>query len=152
MEKKRKKSSISPTHLTRTRYPKMVNQLLRAARKARGWTQRDAARELDVCVRTVMRWESGESHPSPYYVGELISLYHKTSDELGLAVWSIQDQDATLMRLVDVDCFRQRALQCAERRAKRAEQQVALLKAELARYNTYPGIGGIGRGPLKYSS
>jgi DNA-binding XRE family transcriptional regulator len=34
-------------------------------RKARGWSQEEAARRIGISLRTLCRWESGKSNPSP---------------------------------------------------------------------------------------
>lgn len=43
----------------------VVVQRLKALRRARSLSQEALARELGVSVRTVARWERGESSPSP---------------------------------------------------------------------------------------
>src|SRR5205823_3910394 len=65
------------------------NELLRNARKERGWTQKDVADRIGAPLAlNVTRWERGTSFPSAYYVERLCQLFGKSASELGL----IQDQ------------------------------------------------------------
>jgi len=68
---------------------------LRYQRKLRGWSQQDLVNELcKLCykderipglnVRTIGRWERGESKPSPYYCKRLCQLFNMTTEELGV--------------------------------------------------------------------
>ena len=72
---------------------------LRAARRARGWSQSEAARELARLARTsgapvaaatslktlLSRWENGHAVPEPQYRTLLAELYGRTAAELGIA-------------------------------------------------------------------
>lgn len=60
------------------------NVLLRKARRARGWTQAQAAEWIGTERGNYSRWERGEVSPSPYYVQRLCEVYGKTAEELGL--------------------------------------------------------------------
>jgi transcriptional regulator with XRE-family HTH domain len=61
------------------------NHLLRAARKERGWTQKDVADRIGAPLSlNVTRWEGGTSFPSAYYVAKLCQLFGKPASELGL--------------------------------------------------------------------
>ena len=71
---------------------------LRAARRARGWSQTDAARELAALARAaggpvaapaslkslLSRWENGHASPDPAYRALLAELYGRTAAELDL--------------------------------------------------------------------
>lgn len=72
---------------------------LQAARRARGWSQAEAARELGALARAaggpaaspaslkslLSRWENGHALPDPHYQALLGELYERTTAELGLA-------------------------------------------------------------------
>lgn len=61
------------------------NHLLRAARKERGWTQKEVADRIGASLSlNVSRWESGATFPSAYYVEKLCVLFGKSARELGL--------------------------------------------------------------------
>jgi transcriptional regulator with XRE-family HTH domain len=67
------------------------NELLRNARKERGWTQKDVADRIGAPLAlNVTRWERGTAFPSAYYVERLCHLFDKSASELGL----IQDQSS----------------------------------------------------------
>jgi transcriptional regulator with XRE-family HTH domain len=60
------------------------NDLLKAARDKRGWTQAEVAEKID-CPNpvTVSRWEIGATVPSRYYLGKLCKLFDMDARELG---------------------------------------------------------------------
>jgi transcriptional regulator with XRE-family HTH domain len=61
------------------------NNLLRAARKERGWTQKDVADRIGAPLSlNITRWERGTAFPSAHYVNQLCSLFGKSARELGL--------------------------------------------------------------------
>ena len=61
------------------------NSRLRRAREIRGWTQRDTADNIDLPdVRTLRRWESGETNPSLRYQVRLREVFEMSPEELGL--------------------------------------------------------------------
>jgi transcriptional regulator with XRE-family HTH domain len=62
----------------------MKPDLLRAQRMQHGWSQAKLAQQLGVDARTVRRWELGEAVPVPYYRKQLLRLFDKTAEELGL--------------------------------------------------------------------
>jgi transcriptional regulator with XRE-family HTH domain len=65
------------------------NDLLRAARKERGWTQKDVADRIGAPLSlNITRWEGGTAFPSAHYVEKLCLLFGKSARELGL----IQDE------------------------------------------------------------
>jgi transcriptional regulator with XRE-family HTH domain len=64
---------------------------LRVARELRGWSQNRLADQVGVSVRTVMRWEQGQSVPYPYYRERLCTLFESEANSLGLLPY----QDST---------------------------------------------------------
>ncbi|MGQ0574367.1 MAG: helix-turn-helix domain-containing protein [Pseudonocardia sp.] len=79
--------------------PDAARPELLAARRGRGWSQSEAARELAVLARAsgepraspaslkslLSRWENGHAVPDPAYRTLLAELYGRTAGELGLA-------------------------------------------------------------------
>jgi predicted ATPase/transcriptional regulator with XRE-family HTH domain len=62
------------------------NRLLRAARKERGWTQRQVADRVGAPLSlNVTRWENGTAFPSAYYIERLCQIFDKSVRELGLS-------------------------------------------------------------------
>lgn len=61
-----------------------INQVLRQAREARGWSQEDVAGRLGTNPFTVYRWESGRAFPSPYFRQKLCQLFESDAATLGL--------------------------------------------------------------------
>ena len=57
---------------------------LKVERELRGWSQAKVAEAVGTNVRTVIRWEQGQSVPYPYYREQLCSLFGKNARELGL--------------------------------------------------------------------
>src|SRR5215831_2915156 len=57
---------------------------LKVERELRGWSQAKVAEAVGTNVRTVIRWEQGQSVPYPYYREQLCSLFRKNARELGL--------------------------------------------------------------------
>lgn len=65
---------------------------LRIEREQRGWSQARIASALGVSVRTVSRWEQGQTLPYPYYREQLCALFGKNARELQiLAEMPVQD-------------------------------------------------------------
>ncbi len=61
------------------------NLLLRAARKERGWTQRQVADKIGAPQSLIVsRWESGTAFPGPYNIEQLCQLFGQSARELGL--------------------------------------------------------------------
>ncbi len=74
------------------------NHLLRAARKERGWTQRDVADRVGAPLAlNVTRWEGGTAFPSAHYIEKLCQTFGKSAKELGL----IQDEYDEILELAD---------------------------------------------------
>jgi len=61
-----------------------VNDKLKAAREARGWTMIQAATYLQLRDDATYRnWEHGRATPTVKNLNKLCALFHKTSEELG---------------------------------------------------------------------
>src|SRR5258708_4618588 len=61
------------------------NHRLRAARKERGWTQREVADGIGApSPLNITRWELGMAFPSSFYIRKLCQFFHLSVDELGL--------------------------------------------------------------------
>lgn len=58
--------------------------LLRGARLAHHWSQKEVADQLQVSLVTVNRWEQGVTTPAPYYCRKLCELFACSATELGL--------------------------------------------------------------------
>lgn len=57
---------------------------LKSERELRGWSQAKVAEAVGTNVRTVIRWEQGQSVPYPYHRELLCGLFGKNARELGL--------------------------------------------------------------------
>jgi len=62
----------------------VFNEIVRRERKLGGWSQEDLAEKLEVDVKTVRRWENGQSLPQPYTQRKLSEVLGMTLVELGL--------------------------------------------------------------------
>jgi WD40 repeat protein/transcriptional regulator with XRE-family HTH domain len=60
------------------------HQQLRYEREQRGLSQEEVAEKINTAVKTVARWERGESFPRPYYRRRLAELFGKSPEALGL--------------------------------------------------------------------
>jgi transcriptional regulator with XRE-family HTH domain len=60
------------------------NQLLKAERELRGWSQKYVAEQIGADHYYLSRWEHGTAAPSPYYRQKLCALFGKNARELGL--------------------------------------------------------------------
>lgn len=60
------------------------NQLLKAERELRGWSQKYVADQIGADHYYLSRWEHGSAFPSPYYRQKLCALFGKNARELGL--------------------------------------------------------------------
>src|SRR5215467_10351189 len=70
----------------------MTAHPLKVERELHGWSQAKVAEAVGTNVRTVIRWEQGQSVPYPYYREQLCTLFGKNAIELGLL---IQEDTAT---------------------------------------------------------
>jgi transcriptional regulator with XRE-family HTH domain len=68
------------------------NDLLRAAREKRGWTQAEVAEKIGCGSLNISRWENGITFPNPYYRQQLCKLYGKNDRELGLTHESEEEE------------------------------------------------------------
>ena len=60
---------------------------LKLERERRGWSQADLAKYVGkISVKTIRRWENGQSRPQPFYRQTFINLFGKSLEELGLVV------------------------------------------------------------------
>lgn len=62
----------------------MKSHPLKVEREVRGWSQERVAKAVGTNVRTVIRWEQGQTLPYPYYRERLCALFGKNARELGL--------------------------------------------------------------------
>ena len=68
------------------------HQQLRLERERRGWSQANLAERMgDISVKTIRRWERGESLPQPYYRQKFIEVFGKSPEELDLIVQPEQE-------------------------------------------------------------
>ena len=58
-------------------------QRVKELRKKKGWTQEDLAREIDVSLSTVQRWESKGARPSRLARRELAKLFGEAGISVG---------------------------------------------------------------------
>lgn len=65
--------------------PGIPNELFAYERKKRQWAQKDVADEIGAPVdeRTIRRWESGDTVPTPHYRSKLAEVFGKSARELG---------------------------------------------------------------------
>jgi tetratricopeptide (TPR) repeat protein/transcriptional regulator with XRE-family HTH domain len=71
------------------------NEYLRHHRILRNWRQGDVARQLDIPLSTLQRWERGVHHPSAYYRAKLCTLFDLSPQELGLVEEAQPPQEET---------------------------------------------------------
>ncbi len=62
----------------------MKQHPLKVERELRGWSQAKVAEALNTTVRTVSRWEQGQTLPYPFYREQLCELFGKDARHLGL--------------------------------------------------------------------
>src|SRR5262245_21999213 len=61
-----------------------MNWKLREARKARCWSQQEAAAEANVDTQTYARWEKGQQDPHPHNLDLLCKAFHMSAVDLGV--------------------------------------------------------------------
>lgn len=61
---------------------KTIGSLIAALRRAKGWTQRQLAEQLQVSDKTVSRWERDECAPDLALIPVIAALFEVTADEL----------------------------------------------------------------------
>ena len=64
----------------------MTADRIRALREARGWTQAELARRLNITRNGVNSWEQGLSMPSPACLVDLAKLFSVSTDYLLLSL------------------------------------------------------------------
>lgn len=64
---------------------------LKAERELRGWSQARVAEAIGTNVRTVIRWEQGQSVPYPYHRELLCELFGKNARDLGLLEEAVEE-------------------------------------------------------------
>ena len=60
----------------------MTAETIKQLREARGWTQADLARKLNISRNGVNTWEQGLSMPSPHFLVELAKIFSVSTDFL----------------------------------------------------------------------
>lgn len=60
----------------------MTADKIRELRQARGWTQAELARRLNITRNGVNSWEQGLSMPSPSYLVDLANIFSVSTDYL----------------------------------------------------------------------
>src|SRR6516162_6238895 len=78
----------------------MKSHPLKVERELHGWSQARVAEAVGTNVRTVIRWEQGQSVPYPYYREQLCTLFGKNARELGLLV---QENDTAIEQEQSLD-------------------------------------------------
>ncbi len=121
------------------------NRLLRTARETCGWSQEHLAELVGVTARTILRWEQGDTKPSPRFTYQLCRVFEMIECELGLAILSLPEtaarrgqrgNDALMQtRVYELE----RLAEIHKYRAVQAEHHVKVLEAELSRWrNLHP--------------
>jgi WD40 repeat protein/transcriptional regulator with XRE-family HTH domain len=64
--------------------PLPFSEQLKRERQLRGWSQRKLASQIGCDLKTIRRWESGETLPQAYYRPRIFELFEKNAEELGL--------------------------------------------------------------------
>ena len=60
----------------------MTAETIKQLREARGWTQAELARRLNISRNGVNTWEQGLSMPSPHFLVELAKIFSVSTDYL----------------------------------------------------------------------
>lgn len=60
----------------------MTAETIKQLREARGWTQAELARKLNISRNGVNTWEQGLSMPSPHFLVELAKIFSVSTDFL----------------------------------------------------------------------
>ena len=79
----------------------MIAERIKELRQARGWTQADLARRLNITRNGVNSWEQGLSVPSPASLVELAKVFSVTTDYL-LGVEGLDTVNVTGLKKKDV--------------------------------------------------
>lgn len=93
----------------------MTSERIKALREARGWTQAELARRLNITRNGVNSWEQGLSMPSPAYLVDLAKLFSVSTDYL-LGVERLEAVNVTGLKEEDIALLAQLADRLRENR------------------------------------
>ena len=79
----------------------MTAETIKQLREARGWTQAELARRLNISRNGVNTWEQGLSMPSPHFLVELAKIFSVSIDVL-LGVESLHTINVSDLSVKDV--------------------------------------------------
>ena len=94
---------------------KMTAERIKALREARGWTQAELARRMNITRNGVNSWEQGLSMPSPACLVDLAKLFSVSTDYL-LGVERLETVNVTGLDEKDVAMLAQLADRLRESR------------------------------------
>lgn len=86
----------------------MTSERIKALREARGWTQAELARRLNITRNGVNSWEQGVSMPSPACLVDLAKLFSVSTDYL-LGVERLEAVNVTGLKEEDIALLAQLA-------------------------------------------
>lgn len=86
----------------------MTSERIKALREARGWTQAELARRLNITRNGVNSWEQGLSMPSPACLVDLAKLFSVSTDYL-LGVERLEAVNVTGLKEEDIALLAQLA-------------------------------------------
>ena len=86
----------------------MTSERIKALREARGWTQAELARRLNIPRNGVNSWEQGLSMPSPACLVDLAKLFSVSTDYL-LGVERLEAVNVTGLKEEDIALLAQLA-------------------------------------------
>ena len=86
----------------------MTSERIKALREARGWTQAELARRLNITRNGVNSWEQGLSMPSPACLVDLAKLFSVSTDHL-LGVERLEAVNVTGLKEEDIALLAQLA-------------------------------------------
>jgi transcriptional regulator with XRE-family HTH domain len=87
---------------------KMTAERIKALREARGWTQAELARRMNITRNGVNSWEQGLSMPSPACLVDLAKLFSVSTDYL-LGVERLESVNVTGLNEEDIALLAQLA-------------------------------------------
>lgn len=87
---------------------KMTAERIKALREARGWTQAELARRMNITRNGVNSWEQGLSMPSPACLVDLAKLFSVSTDYL-LGVERLKSVNVTGLNESDIALLAQLA-------------------------------------------
>lgn len=93
----------------------MTSERIKALREARGWTQAELARRLNITRNGVNSWEQGLSMPSPACLVDLAKLFSVSTDYL-LGVERLEAVNVTGLKEEDIALLAQLADRLRETR------------------------------------